>query len=92
MVKIGDKVYVNSSFYLSHGSDDFVGGLATVTEVLTQISGGEPTTFIRIKESPRTTFNWGQHLSKEQGKLQKQFGNGAAHPDPDERPEFNRRD
>lgn len=31
--KSGDKMYVYSSFYISRGSDDFVGGLATIKSI-----------------------------------------------------------
>ena len=92
MVEIGDIVYISSSFYLSHGIDDFVGGKATVDGVYEEMSGGEITTFITVEENARTSYNWGQLLSKEQKALAERFGNNWAHPQPDHRPEFNRRD
>jgi len=31
--KVGDKIYLDSSFYISHGEDDFVGGLCTINVI-----------------------------------------------------------
>jgi len=91
-VKVGNTIYVPTSLYLSHGADDFRGGKATVTKVYQNMSDGEITTFVRIAELPRTGFNWGQVLSKEQEQLAKRFGNKRAHADPDYRDEFNKGD
>ena len=81
-VKVGQQIYVRSSFHISRGSDDVVGGLATVTEISEGISGGKPALFVVVKEHPGTAYNW-EILSEEQEKLKKQFGEKAAYPDPD---------
>lgn len=52
--KVGDDVYVGGSMYLSHGMDDFQGGLCKITKVSVGISAGEPEWFIEIKERPGT--------------------------------------
>ncbi len=80
--KVGDKIYVNSSFYISHGSDDFVGGLATISKVYQGISGGEKTWFVEIKERPGSGYNY-EMLVEKQKELKKEFGKKKAYADPD---------
>jgi len=81
--EIGDKIYVNSSYSISHGSDDFTGGLATVIKVYKSMSGGDPNClFVEIAEGNRS-YNWTQVLSEDQKKLKKQFGKEKAHLSPD---------
>lgn len=81
--EIGDKIYVNSSFSLSHGSDDFTGGLATVSKVYKSMSGGDPNCiFVDIVEGDRG-YNWTQILSEKQAELKKEYGKNKAHPSPD---------
>ena len=81
-VKKGDKIYVNSSYYLSHGSDDFEGGIATVSKVTENMSAGNKTPFVEIKERPGSSYDW-KELSKKQKELKKEFGTQKAHPKPD---------
>ena len=81
--KIGDKIYVDSSCHISRGSDDFTGGLATVSRVEKSMSGGDPNCiFVHIKEGKRG-YNWTQFLAKDQERLKKEFGKSKAHPSPD---------
>lgn len=82
-IKVGDKIYVDSSYYISHGSDDFEGGIATISKISEDISGGEKCIFVEIEERPGTSYNWSQFLSKKQEELKKEFGEQLAHPDPD---------
>lgn len=89
---VGDEIYVPTELYLSHGMDDFCGGLARVTAVKEGISGGKTVHFIQIAERPGSSYNWEQYLVLEQEKLKARFGKSRAHPDPDDRPEFNRWD
>lgn len=84
----GDVVYVDTELYISHGRDDFRGGLAEVIEVKPDISGGKPTPFIRVAQEPDTLHNW-KYLAPLQKKLRAEFGKKWAHPDPDYRAEFN---
>lgn len=81
--KKGDKIYVDTHLHISRGSDDVVGGLATVTNVTDDISGGEPCVFVEVKEHPGHSYNWSQFLEKQQEALKVQFGDKAAYPDPD---------
>jgi hypothetical protein len=84
----GDMIYLDTELYISHGRDDFRGGLAEVIEVKPDVSGGKPTPFIRTAQQPDTWHNW-KYLAAEQKKLRAEFGKRWAHPDPDHRPEFN---
>lgn len=83
-IKKGDKIYVGSSLYLSHGSDDFEGGIAAVARVYEGISGGEKHMFIEIEERPGTGYNWSQFLALQQEELKERFGDQKAHSDPGE--------
>lgn len=82
MIKVGDKIYTPSRCSISHGSDDIRGGVATVTKVKKQISGGVMCTFVEVQEVDRC-FNWDQVLVHEQDKLKEMFGDEPARPDPD---------
>ncbi|HMC32234.1 MAG TPA: hypothetical protein VKL99_15480 [Candidatus Angelobacter sp.] len=84
----GDVVYIDTELYISHGRDDFRGGLGEVIEVKPDISGGKPTPFVRVAQEPDTWHNW-KILAADQKKLRDEFGKKWAHPDPDYRPEFN---
>jgi hypothetical protein len=81
--KVGDNIYVQSHFYISHGSDDVVGGLATVTKLTKSISGGKECLFVSVKEHPGNSYNWTQFLSERQDSLRLEFGNEKAYPFPD---------
>jgi hypothetical protein len=78
--KVGDVIYVPSALYVFRGSDDFQGGKATVSRV--------EFNFVNIVERPNHGYNW-DLLRDEQEKLKERFGDNVAHPDPDDRPEFN---
>lgn len=72
--KIGDKIYVDSHYYISHGSDDVEGGIATVS--------GVDKTFVETEEHPGHAYNW-KFLGPEQEGLKKKFGASKAHACPD---------
>jgi len=84
----GDVIYLDTELYISHGRDDFRGGLAEVIEFSADISAGKPTPFVRAVQEPDTWHNW-RELAGAQKKLRAEFGKKWAHPDPDLRPEFN---
>jgi hypothetical protein len=84
----GDVIYIETELYLSHGRDDFRGGLAEVTGFRSDISAGKPTRFVRVAQQADTWHNW-QMLAAAQKNLRTEFGTKWAHPDPDHRPEFN---
>lgn len=87
-LRVGDVVYVDTELYLSHGRDDFRGGLGEVVEFAPDISAGKPVPFVRVAQEPDTWHNW-LELASAQKKLRAEFGKSWAHPDPDFRPEFN---
>lgn len=81
--KVGDTIYVPSSFSISHGSDDFSGGKATVKRVYKMMSGGDANCiFVDIREGDRG-YNWTQIIGPDQDKLKKEYKGQVAHPSPD---------
>jgi hypothetical protein len=84
----GDVIYIGTELYLGHGRDDFRGGLAEVSEVRQDISKGQQTPFVRVVQQMDTIHNW-KLLASEQKELRHRHGKSWAHPDPDDRPEFN---
>ena len=84
----GDVIYIGTELYLGHGRDDFRGGLAEVSDVRQEKSKGQLTPFVRVVQQPDTLHNW-KLLASEQKELRKRHGKDWAHPDPDDRPEFN---
>jgi hypothetical protein len=81
--KAGDKIYVPTSMSISHGSNDFAGGIATVKKVYKSMSGGDPKClFVDIMEGDRG-YNWTQIIGPDQAKLKKEYGKQVAHADPD---------
>lgn len=89
--KVGDDIYVYTSLYLSHGADDFQGGLCKVSRVDKEISAGKPTVFVVVKERPGHSYNW-EYLAERQAELKKEFGRRRGRPDPDNHPDSNRWD
>ena len=86
--KVGDLVYVDTSLFVTHGEDDFIGGLCEVISVDTH---GEDIHRICVKEDPDTSHLW-EYLGEMQDKLKKEFGNNRGYLRPDYRPEFNQED
>jgi hypothetical protein len=88
--KEGDKIYVGTSWYLSHGEDDFEGGIATITKVEVNEKCENPYNriMVGIKENPGSMHNY-TYLMENQAKWKKQFGKQKAHPDPDYSPSSN---
>jgi len=82
-LEIGQDIYVETRCSISNGSSDVHGGLARVTKISTQTSGGEPCLFVEVEELPGHGYNWSQNLSKIQDKLKEEFGTERAYPDPD---------
>lgn len=92
--KIGSKIYVPTSLYLSRGMDDFAGGLATIESIETSdfLPPDHSNYYmITIKENPGTSYNL-RYLLEHQEEWKEIYGDEIAHPDPDDRPEFNRWD
>jgi hypothetical protein len=88
--KAGDKIYVFSTLHVSHGVDDFCGGLCTVTATETRMQAGREVTFVEVAEDPGRWTLWETYLEPRQEQLKEAFGESKGHRDPDTRPEFNR--
>ena len=84
----GDVIYIETERFISHGCDDFLGGLAEVSEVSQGKSKGQLVPFVRVIQQPDSMHNW-KLLAPEQKELRRQHGTNWARPDPDDRPEFN---
>lgn len=52
-LSVGDKIYIETSWYIDHGEDDVQGGLATVSAVRVEKYG----TFVEVKEVPGSGYN-----------------------------------
>lgn len=87
--KKGDKIYVPTSLYLSHGRDDFQGGTATVEYVDKDMNCGKVAHIIGVKERPDTGYYWENWLRDNQEKWKKEYGDQIAHADPDLDPRMN---
>ena len=86
--KVGEDIYIEGAMYLSHGIDDYNGGLAKVSKVKKGISGGEDTHYVSVEELPGHSWNW-EYLAEEQDDLKKEYKKQRAHPDPDNSAESN---
>jgi hypothetical protein len=87
-LRAGDVIYIGTELYLGHGRDDFRGGLAEVMDVRQEKSKGQLTPFVRVAQQLDTLHNW-KLLASEQKEHRQRHGKSWAHPDPDDRPEFN---
>jgi hypothetical protein len=76
--KIGQKIYIRSSWHISAGHLDIAGGLATISKVET-IAGDW---FVELKEVPNHGVNYSL-LYPDQAELKKEYKGQKAHPDPD---------
>jgi hypothetical protein len=82
---VGDDIYMDTMLYLTHGEDDFIGGLCEVLSV--EII--DRSIWFRIKENPDFEYCWNAVLMNKQGKLKTKFGNSRGYKEPDLRGEFN---
>jgi hypothetical protein len=78
--KVGQKIYVPDAMYISHGSDDFAGGIATVSRVYEHSNDD---TYVDIKERPGHGYNWTGFIGPDQAKLKEEYKGRIAHADPD---------
>lgn len=85
--RVGDDIYVPTRWYLSHGADDKLGGLAEVTSVWQE----GRSYWVSVKEVSGA-YNWTGNLSLHQEEWRKEYGSQRARPDPDLHPSANRWD
>jgi hypothetical protein len=76
--KVGDTIYVPTRWYISRGTDDILGGKATVTDVEQKSYG----LVITVAEIPNHGFIW-KTLENQQEKLRAEYGDRTARVDPD---------
>jgi len=69
----GDVIYIGTELYISHGCDDFRGGLAEVIETRQEKSKGLLTPFVRVVQQPDSLHNW-KMLAEEQSTLRGRHG------------------
>jgi len=88
--QVGDKIYVEGTIYLTHGADDFQGGVCTVKAVQSHFENGEEVvSSVEVGEDPGTWYTWSGTLERRQEELKKRYGEQKGGPRPDLRPEFN---
>ena len=90
----GMKIYVPTSLHVYRGEDDFQGGIAKINKIEYKDYLPEDHCnyiFVGIEENPGVMYNYGS-LMKQQNELRERYGEQVAHPDPDNRPEFNQPD
>ena len=92
--KVGDKIYVPSSYYVYRGQDDFDGGIATINKV--KASEHLPKDhfnywMVGIAERETVMYNW-RWLMEQQEELKEEYLDKVASPNPDDRAEFNQPD
>src|SRR5688572_14579213 len=83
--KEGDQMYIPSAMYISRGSEDRVGGLATIKKIdVDKNLGSEHPNgvFVTFEEFPNSSFNY-KYLLEQQEELKSKFGDKKAYPDPD---------
>lgn len=82
--RVGDLIYVDTSLYVTHGADDFIGGLCEVASVKEEWG----IIWVSVKEDAETLHGWAE-LYKMQEQLKSEFGNKRGYKRPDYRREFN---
>jgi len=86
---VGDKIYIEGTIYLTHGADDFQGGLCSVKAVASHFEKGFEVSIVEVEEDPGTWYTWTGYLEPQQEKWKKIYGEQKGGPKPDLRPEFN---
>lgn len=86
-VKVGQDIYLGTEMFLSHGADDFLGGLCKVIEVRKEYEN----IWVSVAET-KGGYNWTSFLAENQEKWRKEYGTRRGRPDPDLKPEFNQWD
>ena len=83
--KKGDKLYIPSAYYISRGSDDFEGGLATVDLITTNLDLPEwhcNRDMVVFKERPACSYNY-NYILENQEEWAKEYAGKTAHASPD---------
>ena len=84
--KKGDKLYIPSSYFISHGSDDVDGGLATIASIDVNKNlpeGHRNRIFVSFEETGAAHAYNLTILLEDQEKLAKEYAGKIATPSPD---------
>jgi len=76
--RVGARIYLPTELYLSHGEDDFNGGLCKIIE--TGEEGGWK--WVTVKENPGKRYSL-DHVAKNQRKWKKEYGKSKGKRTPD---------
>jgi hypothetical protein len=88
--KVGDKIYIECTIYLTHGADDFQGGICTVKAAQSQVSGNDQdVSSVEVEEDPGTWYTWTGYLEPRQEEWKTLYGERKGGPKSDLRREFN---
>jgi hypothetical protein len=87
--KPGENIYIESTVYVHHGADDFLGGICKVKATRTSIQNGEEVTDVEVEEDPNSWSRWEGYLEPNQEKWKKEYGEQKGRLRPDLRAEFN---
>jgi hypothetical protein len=82
--EVGQEIYIPTSIYLSHGVDDFRGGLCRIMAIHELLGRA----FVEVEEDPGTYHSW-PYLVERQEEWRARYGAERGRRDPDLRPEFN---
>ena len=89
--KIGDQIYVPSSYHVYRGEDDFDGGVATINKVVLSdhlLKDHINYTMVGINDREGSLYNY-KILIEDQDNLRKRYAGKIAKSNPDLTPEFN---
>ena len=88
--KINEDIYVPTSLYLSHGRDDFVGGLCQIYKIWKEtLKSGKEIIWCEVVERQGWHYNM-DGLIEEQEKHEVEYGERRGHPQPDLHPSCKR--
>jgi len=86
--EVGEEIYIPTALYLTHGVDDFLGGLCRIIRVKVGISAGKKTYFIEVEEDPDNLHNW-RYILENQERWRREYKDRGGRKNPDLRREFN---
>jgi hypothetical protein len=80
--KVGDKIYVGSSYYIDHGEDDFDGGICTIKKVINPGFKGKGSINVIVEENPTSEHNY-EYLLEHQDEWKLRYGKRVGKMNPD---------
>lgn len=89
--QVGDKIYIDTYLFVTHGIDDFIGGICTISKVEFNDYFKKDDAHhysIEVEEDLGAFYSY-HGLLEMQEALKTSFGNNKGHKRPDYRDEFN---